>query len=130
MWEMCLIQNKKRKRKEEEEGPTLHQSPPGGGEPLTLVTGLRQECGFTRRASPPPWPSPKKGLLKCQSFLQRISKIKMQSHVVWGPWVTPSTQLFLSTCLCHLFSTYGGAEGEPVNAINQKRYISLPSEIT
>lgn len=90
----------------------------GGEEPLTLVTGLHQECGFTTRLLLP-WPSPKKGLLKCHSFLQQISKIKMQSHVVWGPGVTPDTQLFPSNG-CATYSQPPEGPGEPVNAINHK----------
>lgn len=117
---MCLIQKEREsKRKEEEEGPTLHQSPPGGGR-RAPHPGYKPSPGMWihRLGFSSPWPSPKKGLFKCQSFLQRISKIKMQSHVVWGPWVTPNTLLSLSPSPGHLFSAYGGAAGEP--AVNQK----------
>lgn len=116
MWEMCLSQ--KRKPKEEEEGPTLHQSPP---EEERSPSPWLQAC--SRNVDSPrlllPWPSPKKGLRKCQSFLQQISKIKMQSHVVWGPGVTPDTQLFPPNG-CATYSQPPEGPGEPVNAINHK----------
>lgn len=89
----------------------------GGEEPSPWL----QAC--TRNVDSPrlllPWPSPKKGLRKCQSFLQQISKIKMQPHVVWGPGVTPDKQLFPSNG-CATYSQPLEGPGEPVNAINHK----------
>lgn len=79
---MCLVKKKNKKIEWEEEkkkkktkgrGSTLHQSLPGSRAPA-LVTGLRQECGFTTRFSSTLAQPQERACSNAKAFYSKLAK--------------------------------------------------------